>query len=236
MIVEHLHLEQEGAVIKVMHENCLVVAFNLNTISTVHQNDINLKGQTATKKSKEEIDTGEEMSVTLSEVTQFAKCYGELIHRYTKVSRRYSSRKGADGKANKTWQALSRATAQCKEFKLDPLTYIKAIFNKYGQMNKTQKISFPYPNQLSGDYAAGIIVEYLAEHRGEVPDEMKAKKQAIANQRIPIDKDELYQAIRARFSAGTHTPFDVYYTKARQTQIYGEPKAWLTKYEEQLDG
>lgn len=265
MIVDHLHLEQEGKIIKVMYGKELINAFNIRGCGKLNIEDDALRGKIAQKpiqtnieysvnqaastipqmptdaivadefapieKIEQDIPT---LTVLPSEVTAFVQAYTNMIYKYSKITRRYSSRPNADGSVNKNWRSLSAAAAQCKSFDIDAVTYLTILFRKYSQMNKSSKVSFPYPNQLHGDFANEVITEYLINERGEVSPEIKASKYANTNQRLSLQKDDLYQTCLAKFKKNTYDAFELEYVRLRQIQAFAEPLEWFEKFATRL--
>lgn len=198
---------------------------------------------TGSNKGKEtlvEVEEGTEaISIAMSEVIKFAQVYSGLQKKYTGRFATYVAPAEGSKKSTRTnWDALTKAAAQAQKNELDYYTYLSMLISHYSRRAKNSggAISFPFPNQLHGDWAQSVIVEESGRRNArDIPPDVKAERIATTNRYLPLDKDQAFIECRARVKQKTHTEFDIAYLKARFSQTQGVPPDWVLKLEKDFN-
>lgn len=229
-IVSNFAISIEGNSLVINYRAKEAMRFNLKVLNIAFKDLSVYLGEIAGKKQEEEANAGEnKVAFTAGDVTKFIQVFQMLQKKYTG---RYSNYPVG----GRYYPCFEKATAQAIENKLTPEVYLQFLINHYSRRNSAAQVAFPYPNQLSGEYAQQVIVDETGRGSAKkVPDGMRALKLAQTNRYLNIDKDQAYQEAYHRCKAKKHTRFDVEYIKARQTQLLGQPKEWLLKREQELN-
>lgn len=229
-IVANFSLSIEGNQLVIAYLGKEAFRLNLKLLSTAFADLGVYLGETAGKKIADDgeeslVGGAEKAKFTAGDVTKFIQVYQGLQKKYTGKFSNYPP-------TGKFWKAFEKATAQALENKLDFNTYLNAIIAQYTRRMAGGQVVFPYPNQLSGEYAQTVIVDQTGRGSAKaIPDSIRADKLASTNRYLSVDKDQAYQEAYYRVKAGNGTRFDFEYMKARQTQLLGQPKDWLIKRE-----
>ena len=171
-------------------------------------------------------NTGEETEISSIDVEKMAQTYSSVKYKYTHTHSRYSP-------TGKFWKHFERAARIARDHKLDAYSYVTIIRNHYTSRVKENRVAFPWPSQIGGDNAAEIISNHIANQSGQIPDEIKALRQAQAKRNVPLEEDEQFITSKRKFKTGKFTRLDFEYVKIRYNQV-GKSPDWLDKYEKVL--
>lgn len=186
------------------------------------------------EKSEEVVEGAGEQAITEGEVLKFVQVYQGLQKKYTGRQGTYvPPARGQKPTTQRNWSALEKAAIQAKQMNMEPLEYLTLLINYYSRRGTRDgaQMNFPYPTQLQGEWAEGVIVNESARSNAKaVAPGIKAERLAHTNRFLGLDKDQAFIEARSRCKVGKQTAFDIEYLKARTTQVYGEPPDWIEKY------
>jgi len=239
--VDNFSLMVEGNQLVISYRGHELERKNLKHIAIVYKDlKVYLGERSSAEKSLEVEGTDGEQAITHSDVLRFAQVYTGLMRKYTGREVTYKApEKGAKPSTRNNWAALERATAQAMKNNIDFPDYLGALIAHYSRRANRgggAGVSFPFPNQLAGEWAQQVLVEEAGRKNAKlIPPEIRAERLAGTNRYLHLEKDQAYLEAKERAEKGKHDRFDIEYMKARQTQVAGEPRDWLLKLERELN-
>lgn len=165
----------------------------------------------------------------LAEATEEDEGAFAMARAYAAVRMKYTGKLVRYGPESKFWKFFAKAAQMAARLAVTPDDYCEAITTALTKFNPEQEIRVPWPSQLISEKAELWVGDLAAASRGNP--HATATRKARAMRGVPLEQDDEYRAIRRRMSARKHTLADVAYMRARQREIYGEPKAWLDKFD-----
>ena len=236
MIVTHLfELKLVGYTIEIWLNipkkvNKKLIDLNLKAWGEANDLVQELRGEIKARTISEEVETDEKIAhIPIDNVERFIQAYVSMQYKYTRVRKNYSIN-------GKFYSAFAKASESADRLGVDYAKWIKLLQKHYSQQKRSEKITFPWPSQMHGDYAEQIVIQELARENGTVDPVLKGKKHAISNQYLPLKKDDYYISIREKIRRGTANEEDISYLETRQIQVYGEPKPWVADVKVKLFG
>lgn len=155
-------------------------------------------------------------------------------HAYSAVRQKYSGLRYRIHPESRYWKFIVEAARLADEAGIDHTTWCEAITDKLTQMSRDNKVTVPWPSQLTGEKAIHAASDYTAGAKANTS--VAGARKAKTASGIPLAQDEEYQAIRNRMKRKMHTVEDMAYMEARQREIYGAPKDWLANFKKTAKG
>lgn len=223
-VVSNISHRLEGTTLKTFYGNKLWKTEDLQISNKLKEDALKYRADIDLKE-KETEESSESVTVFDHDVTGFIQSYCAILYKYTRQRRSYSPK-------SKSWESFYKAAGTCKTFKMDPTTYITALTNYYTSVRREDKVTLPFPNQLHGEKAQEVILQYLANKSDVAPPEESVARKKVLNKRyLSLKEDEEYQAILIRFKNRTFTRTDFEYAKMRQIQMNSQAFEWMARYE-----